>query len=106
MEILLNNNNYKSEVEESTKPVIIDIFADWCPPCQMMAPHFEELAREYSDKYKFAKLNVDEAREISISLGISSIPTLVFIKGGKILGRSVGYKSKDEIEDMIKKFFA
>lgn len=101
---LLNDTNFKQEAEQATKPVVIDIFADWCPPCQMMAPIFDELENEFGNDYIFAKLNVDEARELSITLGISSIPTFVFMKDGAIVARAVGYKSKEEMKELLKKY--
>lgn len=104
MAILLNDANFKQEVEQSKKPVVIDVFADWCPPCQMMMPVFEELEKEFEHKYTFAKLNVDEARELSITLGISSIPTFIFMKDGKITARAVGFKSKEEMEELLTKY--
>lgn len=106
MAIIINDANYKKEVEQSAKPVLLDVYADWCPPCQMMAPIFEELANEYGDKYTFAKLNVDDARDISIQLGVSSIPTFIFFKDGKIAGKATGYKSKEEMKELIQKHLA
>ena len=104
MALIINDDNFKTEVEQSSKPVILDVYADWCPPCQMMVPIFEELEREYSSKYVFAKLNVDESRDLSINLGISSIPTFIFFKDGKIATKAVGFKSKQEMEDIIQKY--
>lgn len=99
----INNENYETEVLKSDKPVILDIYADWCPPCKMMAPIFEELSNELSDKYKFAKLNVDDSREISMELGATSIPTFVFLKDGNVVDKVVRYKSKEEMKELLEK---
>ncbi len=102
--ITINEANYKKEIEESTMPIIIDIYASWCPPCQNMAPVFDELEKEMGSSYKFAKINVDEARELSVKLGATSIPTFVFIKGGEVKGREVGQVDKEELRGKIKEF--
>lgn len=98
----ITDENYKEEIENSDQPVLLDVYADWCPPCQQMSPIFAQLEKKHGDKYKFAKLNVDNAREISIKLGISSIPTFVFIKNGKIVAKETGYRSEDDMEELIK----
>jgi thioredoxin 1 len=97
---VLTIENFKKAVLESTKPVIIDAFAVWCGPCIYMAPTFEALAKEYSEKYSFAKLNVDEQRELAIQHGITSVPTFLFFKEGKLVSQAIGYMSK---EDLIQK---
>ena len=76
----ITKDNIQSEVNESKLPVIIDIYASWCGPCQYMLPIFEELAKEMEGKIKFVKLNVDEARDLSIQYGVTSVPTFIFIK--------------------------
>lgn len=103
MAIHISDENYSNEILNSTKPVILDVYADWCSPCKMIAPIFEELSNELSSKYKFAKLNVDDAREISMELGVTSIPTFVFFKNGQIVDKAVGYKNKEELSKLIEK---
>ena len=98
----ITKDNYEKEVTNSDIPVIIDVFATWCGPCQMMTPIFEELTKEYQGKYKLVKVNVDEERDIAIQLGVTSVPTFIFIKDGKELTRTTGYISKDDFIAKIK----
>ena len=92
--IVLNNDNFKSEVLESTLPVMVDFWAEWCGPCRMVTPIVEELASEMSDKIKVCKLNVDEARETAATYQVMSIPTMIFFKDGKIVTQQVGAQGK------------
>lgn len=101
MIVNLTKQNFMQEVEESAKPVIVKVYALWCGPCQHMMPDYEELEKELGSKYKFTKLNVDEAREIAISYSVTSVPTLLFIKSGSVVGKEVGYMSKDDLKDKI-----
>lgn len=105
MIITITNENYDSHIIKSTKPVIIDVFATWCGPCQYMKPIFEELAEELN-AYTFAELNVDEAREIAIKFGVSSVPTFIFIKNGALAGKETGSMSKDDLKAKIQKYLA
>lgn len=99
--IAITQDNHKTEIEESKKPVIIDVYAPWCGPCQHVMPIVEELEKELSDLYKFAKINVDEARELSIQYGVSSVPTFIFIKDNEIKGKETGYMSKEDLKARI-----
>lgn len=101
MPVAITNENLEQEITKSPQPVIMDVFATWCGPCQYMAPIFEELAKELSDKYKFATLNVDEAREVSIQYGVTSVPTFVFIKDGNVVAKETGQMSKDDLKEKI-----
>lgn len=89
-------------VEQSAKPVVIDAYATWCGPCQLVKPIFEELEKELGDTYLFAEINVDDAFELAVKFGITSVPTFVFIKDGKIQGKEVGYMSKEDMKEKIK----
>lgn len=99
--ISVTSENFEKEIKQESKPVVLDVYASWCGPCQQMMPIIEELAQELSDKYKFAKLNVDEARDISIQYGVISVPTFLFLKNGKVKGKEVGYMSKETLQEKI-----
>lgn len=101
MEITIGKSNFQDEVMNSDKPVLIDFWATWCGPCRMLAPIIEELAKERDD-IKVGKVNVDEEAELAEKFDIESIPTLVLIKNGKIVSRSLGYRPKSDIEEMLK----
>jgi len=102
MAVDITAQNFESDVIRSSKPVVLDAYASWCGPCQQMAPLFEELSRELGDSYTFAKLNVDEARDVAIKLGVTSIPTFIFLKDGEVKGKEVGYMSKAALQEKIK----
>jgi len=97
----ITKDNVEETVNQSTKPVIIKVFATWCGPCQQMKPVFEEIEKELSDNYTFANLNVDDARDLSIEYGVTSVPTFLFIKSGKVVGRESGVISKDDFINKI-----
>lgn len=98
--------NFKKEVEESTLPIVLDIYASWCGPCQMMAPIFADLEKEMGAEYKFLKLNVDEDRDLSVQFGVTSVPTLIFIKNNQIRGRETGFMDKEELKKRILSYLA
>ena len=99
--IEITNDTFETVVLKSTKPVVIDVHAVWCGPCQMMAPVFHDLANELGDRYTFASMNVDETRELSIKLGITSVPTFIFVKDGSIKAKETGYMSKETLQEKI-----
>ena len=105
MIISITQNNYEKEILKSSKPVILYVFATWCGPCQMMEPIFEELDKELSDEFVFAKLNIDEGREIAMKLGVSSVPTFLFFQDGEIQNKEVGYLSKEDLQEKIMEIF-
>ena len=97
----LTETNFKKEVEESKIPVIIDFFADWCGPCQMMKPVFEKISKEYEGKLKFAKVNTEESPELAQKFAIQGIPCLVIAKKGKEVDRIVGFMSEAALKQKI-----
>ncbi len=102
MEILkISEENFNEEVLNSDKPVLVDFYADWCGPCKQMAPIIEEVAETVSDNVKVVKVNVDEENNLAEQYGISSIPTLVFIKNGEVVRNLVGIRDADELIEYI-----
>ncbi|MCJ7562068.1 MAG: thioredoxin [Thermoplasmata archaeon] len=100
----LTDANFETVVKSSDK-LIIDCWAPWCGPCRMLAPTFEALAKDYKGKVTFAKLDTDEAPKIAMSMGINSIPTLIFFKGGNQVERMTGAHPRASIENTMKKHF-
>lgn len=98
--IKINKENFKNEVLNSDKPVLLDFYADWCGPCRMVGPVVSEIADERND-IKVGKINVDEQSELAAQFGVMSIPTLVVIKDGKVVNKAVGARPKDDILDML-----
>ncbi len=97
----VNKDNFGSEVEKSELPVIIDFWAEWCGPCKMMGPVFEELSNDYEGKLKFAKVNVDDEPELASRFGIQGIPSLVILKGNSEVDRIVGAAQKESLREKI-----
>lgn len=102
MEILkVTSENFEEEVLKSDKTVLIDFYADWCGPCKMLSPIIESVANENED-IKVVKINVDNAQDLAIEYQVMSIPTIVVIKDGQEVNRTVGVVSKSQIEEMVK----
>lgn len=99
--IHFTDSNFKHEVLESKLPVMVDFWANWCGPCKMVAPLLEQLAKEFKDKVKIGKIDVDTNPKIATTYGIMSIPTLMFFKGGKIMDQVVGALSLSELKRKI-----
>ena len=102
MEIInVNGQNFEEEVIKSEKPVLIDFYADWCGPCKMLSPIIDEIAEENSE-IKVVKVNVDDSQDLAMKYQVMSIPTLVVIKNGEEVNRSVGLIDKSQVANLIK----
>lgn len=98
----ITSENYKEEVLNSEKPVLIDFYADWCGPCRMMSPIIDEIAVQLGEKVKVGKVNVDENQDLAMEYGVMSIPTIVIRKDGEISKTFVGVRDKNEILEALK----
>lgn len=101
--VQLNENNFEQEVLKSDYPVLVDFWAPWCGPCQLVGPIIEELAKSYQDKLKVAKLNVDENSNLSSRYQILSIPTLILFKNGKPVDSLIGATTKPKLEALLRR---
>lgn len=101
MALQFTDENFNEEVLSSELPVLVDFYADWCGPCKMLAPVIETLATEYEGKVKIGKLNVDNAPDTAEKYNVMSIPTLLFIKNGEVVNKSVGVAEKTDIEQIL-----
>ncbi|MBR5973658.1 MAG: thioredoxin [Clostridiales bacterium] len=100
-EITLTSDNFESEVLKSSLPVLVDFWATWCGPCQMLAPILEEFAAENEGKIKVGKVNVDEARELAMQFRIASIPTLILFQNGEAKKMTLGFKTKEQLREFV-----
>ena len=98
--IRLTKENFQAEVMQADKPVLIDFYADWCGPCQMVSPIVDEIAGERSD-IKVCKVNVDEQPELAGEFGVMSIPTLLVFEQGKLVRQAVGARPKASVLDLL-----
>lgn len=101
-EVKITVSNFEEEVLHADKPVLVDFWADWCGPCRMLAPVLEEIARDYEGTVKVGKVNVDEQMALAQQFGVTSIPLLVLFKDGKPVAKSLGYRPKGEIVQLLK----
>lgn len=100
----ITSSNFESEVLNSSVPVLVDFWAEWCNPCKMIAPMLERLADEYGTKLKVAKLNVDQHPDIAGRFGISGIPALLFSREGNLVHRVIGYQPQEALKIAIRNY--
>ena len=100
----VKDDTFEGEVLKSDVPVVVDFWAEWCPPCRALAPTFEELAKQYAGRVRFLKLNVDENQQVPQRFGIKGIPTLVFFDGGREVERVVGASSREVLARIVDKY--
>ena len=98
--ITISKDNFKSEVLQSEKPVLLDFWAEWCPPCRMQSPIVDEIAEERPD-IKVGKVNTDEQPELSAAFEVENIPTLIVFKEGKPANVLVGMRTKEQLLDLF-----
>ena len=99
----LTDDNFEHEVIQSQQPVLVDFWAEWCMPCRMLAPPIEELAKEFAGKVKVGKVDTDANREVALKFGISAIPTVMLFKGGQVVSKFVGVRSKADFTAELQK---
>ncbi len=101
MALEFNDANFQKDVLESDKLTVIDFWAEWCGPCRAIGPVIEELSKEYSGKVNIGKVNVDHNPTVSVNYGITSIPAILFIKGGQIVDKQIGAVPKSVLDKKI-----
>ncbi len=99
--VAVSDSSFEQDVISADGPVLVDYWAEWCGPCKMIAPILEEIANEYGDKLKIAKMNIDENTETPPKYGIRGIPTLMLFKGGNVVATKVGALSKSQLTAFI-----
>jgi len=97
----ISDDSFEQDVLQSSAPVLVDYWAEWCGPCKMIAPNLDEVAGSYQGKLQVAKMNVDENREIPGKFGIRGIPTLMIFKNGQLAATKVGALSKSQLTEFI-----
>ena len=101
-EMKVTTSTFEAEVVKSAIPVVADFWAEWCGPCRMIAPVLKELAKDYKDKLKVVKINVDEEPDLAARFGIQSIPSLLFFKGGQMVKQQIGAVPRPVLEKIVK----
>ena len=103
-EVIVTNDNFKTEVLDSDIPVLADFWAEWCVPCKMVGPILEQMAEEYKGKIKIAKINVDEEGALASNYNIVSIPTILLFHNGDVAKQQIGAVPKKALEELVKEY--
>lgn len=99
----LNENSFDAAIANEKKLVVLDFYAEWCVPCKKMMPIIQDVSSGWADKVVFYKINIDNNRSLSTKFKVQSIPTLIFIKDGSVVGQSIGALSKKDLEGELTK---
>jgi thioredoxin 1 len=99
--VQITNISYDEKVSSSSRPVLVDFWAEWCAPCRMLSPTIDQVADDYDGRVTIGKVNIDEEPELAQRFGVMSIPTLILFKDGAVVSKSVGVVGKDKIAAMI-----
>ena len=102
----VDGKNFEEQVLKSDRPVMVDFAAEWCPPCKVLSPLVEEIAREYEGRAVVAHLDVDRAPDLARTYGVLSVPTVVFFKDGKVVSTSVGLVPKEKLTEALDEMIA
>jgi len=97
----ISDGTFDSEISQSNIPVLVDFWAAWCRPCQMITPLLEEVANEYVGKVKIFKMDIESNNQMPAKYGVRGIPTLMIFKGGKVVGTKSGYMAKSQITEFL-----
>lgn len=103
--ITLTQENFETEVIQSSKPVLVDFYASWCRPCQMLRPVIEELAKEYQSRVKFCKVDIDNNKDLASVHAVMSVPTLMIFKEGKKVEKLIGFNPRRKIAQRLNSLF-
>ena len=95
------DKNFKNDVLDSSKPVLVDFWAEWCGPCKMLGPILEEISEDLKDKLQVVKVNLDENQDLAMKYSIRSIPTLLLFKGGELVDTKVGLLPKSDLVEWL-----
>ena len=101
---IIKTSEFRSEVEEKQGVVVVDFFATWCGPCKMLAPVFAEVGEEMNGKATFYKVDVDQSLEIAQQFSISTVPTMIIFKDGKVVDKMIGFVPKDQIKSKVESY--
>jgi thioredoxin 1 len=97
----INSEDFLKLRADSVLPIMIDFFADWCGPCQMLSPIVEEIAAEYEGKVEVVKIDIDDSQDLAQEYGVTSIPTVLFLREGQMVEKLVGFQSKDSLKEKL-----